>query len=75
MDEKLYADILGAVCPVPFFDHKQIVMGHGGGGKLTADLIQNLFLPAFKNEYLARLDDQAVLNINSTRLLMSIIQL
>lgn len=64
MDDKT----LGAVCPVPILDHKQIVMGHGGGGKLTADLIQKVFLPAFDNEQLSRLDDQAVLNINDTRL-------
>ena len=26
-------------CPLPIFDHKQIVLGHGSGGKLTAELV------------------------------------
>ena len=48
-------------CPIPIFDHKQIVLGHGSGGKLTADLIEKIFLPAFRNPTLDKLDDQAVL--------------
>lgn len=61
-------DLLGASCPLPILDHKQIVLGHGSGGKLTAELIEKLFLPAFRNEYLDRLDDQAVLSINGSRI-------
>jgi hydrogenase expression/formation protein HypE len=49
-------------------NHKQIVLGHGSGGKLTAELIQKIFLPAFRNDILARLDDQAVLELNGMRL-------
>lgn len=55
-------------CPLPFFDHKQIVLGHGSGGKLTADLIDKIFLPAFRNPALEKLDDQAVLTIAGARL-------
>ena len=40
MNRELPADLLGAVCPTPIFNHKQIVLGHGSGGKLTSDLIQ-----------------------------------
>ena len=57
-----------AACPVPLQSYERIVLGHGSGGKLTAELIANLFLPAFKNEHLARLDDQAVLPFDGTRL-------
>jgi hydrogenase expression/formation protein HypE len=46
-------------CPIPIFDHKRIVLGHGSGGKLTADLIDKIFLPAFRNPTLDKLDDQA----------------
>lgn len=59
--------VFGA-CPLPIFEHKQIVLGHGSGGKLTAELIDKIFLPAFANPVLNKLDDQAVLNINGTRL-------
>lgn len=62
------ADWPGMACPTPLFDHTHILLGHGSGGKLTADLVHNLFLPAFNNEYLARLDDQAVLPLNGTRI-------
>lgn len=61
------SDWSGMVCPAPLLDHKQILLGHGSGGKLTADLVHKLFLPAFSNEYLARLDDQALLDIKGTR--------
>src|SRR5271156_6658635 len=55
-------------CPVPIFDHPQIVLGHGSGGKLTADLIDHVFLTAFANPILNKLDDQAVLTIGGARL-------
>ncbi len=58
----------GAACPLPIFDHKQIVIGHGSGGKLTSQLIENIFLPAFSNPLLDRLDDQAVLHFNGSRM-------
>lgn len=55
-------------CPIPIFEHRQIVLGHGSGGKLTADLIEKIFLPAFHNPVLDKLDDQAVVTINGARL-------
>lgn len=55
-------------CPLPIFEHQQIVLGHGSGGKLTADLIEKVFLPAFTNSVLDKLDDQAVVEINGSRL-------
>ncbi|GAC1415609.1 MAG: hydrogenase expression/formation protein HypE [Acidobacteriaceae bacterium] len=55
-------------CPLPVYDHKQIVLGHGSGGKLTADLIEKVFLPAFHNPTLDKLNDQAVLRIGNARL-------
>lgn len=61
-------DFTGAVCATPIIDQPQIVLGHGSGGKLSAELLSKIFLPAFKNEYLAKLDDQAILNINGAKL-------
>jgi hydrogenase expression/formation protein HypE len=55
-------------CPIPIYEHQQIVLGHGSGGKLTADLIEKIFLPAFRNPILDKLDDQAVVTINGARL-------
>lgn len=64
-DEKL--NPFGA-CPLPIFDHPQIVLGHGSGGKLSAELIDKVFLSRFRNPLLEKLDDQATLTINGTRL-------
>jgi hydrogenase expression/formation protein HypE len=49
-------------CPLPVTRHKTIVLGHGSGGRLTAQLVRDLFLPAFDNPALRKLDDQAVLS-------------
>jgi hydrogenase expression/formation protein HypE len=62
------ANLAAFSCPLPIFDHKHIVLGHGSGGKLTADLIDKIFLPAFRNPTLDRLDDQAVVTIDGARL-------
>jgi hydrogenase expression/formation protein HypE len=54
-------------CPVPLVDTDRILLGHGGGGKLTGDLITRLILPILGSEQLERLDDAAVLQIGETR--------
>ena len=62
---------LGSSCPLPLTQQEQIVLGHGSGGKLSAQLIESVFLPAFKNPTLDKLDDQAVLQINGSRLVFT----
>jgi hydrogenase expression/formation protein HypE len=67
-DADIGSSILSGSCPIPIFEHKKIVLGHGSGGKLTSELIDKIFLPAFTNPTLDKLDDQAVLTINGARL-------
>jgi hydrogenase expression/formation protein HypE len=55
-------------CPLPIFEHPQIVLGHGSGGKLSAELIEKVFVSRFRNPTLEKMDDQAVLEIGGTRL-------
>jgi hydrogenase expression/formation protein HypE len=55
-------------CPVPLTDAQHILLGHGSGGKLTARLIEDLILPAFRNPALERLDDQAIVPFGGARL-------
>jgi hydrogenase expression/formation protein HypE len=55
-------------CPLPITQRKTIVLGHGSGGKLSAQLIREMFLPAFDNPLLNLLDDQAVLEAGSARI-------
>lgn len=42
-----------------------ILLGHGSGGKLTHDLIKDLFVRYFDNPILKQQTDSALLNINS----------
>src|SRR5262245_10792268 len=58
-------------CPMPILDHKEIVLGHGSGGKLTQQLVEKMFLPRFHNELLAPLHDGAVFSLNGVRLAFS----
>lgn len=50
---------------------KQTLLAHGGGGRLTAELIEQIFLPAYSNPLLAPLNDQAVFTIGQTRLALT----
>ena len=56
------------VCPAPIAVQDTVLLGHGSGGKLSAALLQQIFLPAFHNPLLSRLEDQAVLDVQSGRL-------
>jgi hydrogenase expression/formation protein HypE len=58
-------------CPLPLRDYPTIVMGHGGGGTLSAELVEHIFRPAFANEALDRLSDSAVLARPTGRLAFS----
>jgi hydrogenase expression/formation protein HypE len=58
-------------CPLPLADYPTIVMGHGGGGKLGNELVEHLFLPAFRNPALENLGDAAIFDLGSGKLAMS----
>ena len=44
-------------CPLPITDVDRVLIGHGSGGRLTARLIEDVIVPAFRNPILERLDD------------------
>ncbi|MDE3062291.1 MAG: hydrogenase expression/formation protein HypE [Acidobacteriota bacterium] len=56
-------DFANWTCPLPLRDYPAIVMGHGGGGKLGNELVEHLFLPAFRNPELENLGDAAVFDL------------
>src|SRR6516162_4728282 len=58
-------------CPLPLAGYPTIVMGHGGGGKLGNELVEHLFLPAFRNPALENLGDAALFNLGSGQIAMS----
>ncbi|MEU7057044.1 hydrogenase expression/formation protein HypE [Streptomyces sp. NPDC046197] len=58
-------------CPAPLRDQPVVVMGHGGGGALSAELIEEVFAPAYGNPTLAGMGDSAVLHLGGARLAFS----
>jgi hydrogenase expression/formation protein HypE len=48
-------------CPAPLHDERRILLAHGGGGRLTQRLFENLFGPAFRNPLLDARHDGALL--------------
>ncbi|MFJ9817308.1 hydrogenase expression/formation protein HypE [Streptomyces sp. NPDC101151] len=58
-------------CPAPLRDQPVVVMGHGGGGALSAELFEHFFAPAYGNPTLAALTDSAVLDLGGTRVAFS----
>ena len=55
-------------CPVPRVADDRIVLAHGGGGRLTHQLIEKIFMPAFSHAALEQRHDGAVVPVNGTRL-------
>lgn len=64
-------DVAAWTCPLPLRDYPAIVMGHGGGGTLSAELVEHIFKPAFSNAALDRMSDSAVLHVPAGRLAYS----
>ncbi|MFB7499124.1 hydrogenase expression/formation protein HypE [Streptomyces sp. NPDC056161] len=64
-------DVTGWTCPAPLRDQPRVVMGHGGGGTLSAELVEHVFAPAFGGAALAELGDAAALSLGGVRLAFS----
>lgn len=58
----------GLSCPPPMPDPPRILLGHGGGGRLTRELVSRLMLPAFANPALEQRHDAAVFDAGGPRL-------
>ncbi len=64
-------DVAGWSCPLPLRDYDRIVIGHGGGGKLSSELIEHLFVPAFNGGAEIELHDAATFPVDGGRLAFS----
>jgi hydrogenase expression/formation protein HypE len=58
----------GPVCPAPLVDAARVQLGHGSGGKLSARLLREHFLPHFRNDILDRLGDAAVVSMGGEQI-------
>jgi hydrogenase expression/formation protein HypE len=60
------ADEFTLSCPIPISQYPQILLAHGGGGRLMHQLIEKIFGAAFANEYLNERHDGAILTLDLT---------
>ncbi len=61
----------GLTCPVPLVTSDRVQLGHGSGGKMSAALLKERFLPHLGNPVLEQLGDAAVLPVNGQELAIS----
>ncbi len=64
-------DIATFTCPTPIAVRDRILLGHGSGGRLSAELLHDVFLPLFANPVLDRMDDQAIFQVGNARIAMT----
>lgn len=61
----------GLVCPLPAVTESRVQLGHGSGGKMSAALLQERFLPRFANDALNALGDAAIVSVPGGEIAMS----
>lgn len=62
--------LLEATCPLPVDRYAEVVLGHGSGGRLSRDLLRDVFVPAF-GDALAHQEDQSVLSLPPGRIALT----
>jgi hydrogenase expression/formation protein HypE len=65
------ATIQGLACPAPLPLHDRVQLGHGSGGKMSAHLLRDRFLPRFGSRYLAELGDGARVPVSGSEVVIS----
>jgi hydrogenase expression/formation protein HypE len=63
-------DLESWTCPLPLRDSPTVLLGHGAGGRLSAELVAHLFVPAFGGDPDA-LGDAAVVEVAGQRLALT----
>ena len=58
-------------CPFPIQNYPNVLLAHGGGGKLMHQLISKMFLPAFTNSLLESQHDASVFEVKNGRMAMT----
>ena len=61
-------DAFELTCPVPINEYPNVLLAHGGGGKLMHQLIEKMFVPLFSNPLLESRHDGAVFNTGGGRI-------
>ncbi|MGD0337438.1 MAG: hydrogenase expression/formation protein HypE [Bacteroidota bacterium] len=61
----------GFSCPIPITDYPAVLLAHGGGGKLSQQLIRSMFFSQFDNPALREEHDGAMISLGGARLAFS----
>ncbi len=61
----------GLSCPAPAGPASRVLLGHGSGGKLSAALLRERFLPRFANDILSALGDAAIVDVPGSQVAVS----
>ena len=64
-------DATSVACPVPITTTDRVQLGHGSGGKMSAALLRDRFLPLMDNPVLRQLGDAAVIPVHGGEIAMS----
>ena len=54
-------------CPIPITTYPQVLLGHGSGGRLMHNLIEQMVIPGFSNPLLESRHDGAVFSVNGAK--------
>src|SRR5665647_1654942 len=65
------APLAPLACPSPVSTFDRVQLGHGSGGKMSAALIEEHFLPHFQNEALDRLGDGTLVDVGGVEIVVS----
>lgn len=71
MAVKTAGNLPGAVCPIPLVGRDHVQLGHGSGGKMSAQLLRETFLPRFGSRYLRSLGDGALVPVAGEEVVVS----
>ena len=58
-------------CPLPISNYDKVLLAHGGGGNLSHQLIQKMFLSQFSNSFLGEEHDGAVIPVKEGKIAFS----
>ena len=58
-------------CPMPIADYPNVLLAHGGGGKLMHQLFGKLFVPTFRNDLLEAQHDASVFTVGGQRMALT----
>jgi hydrogenase expression/formation protein HypE len=70
-DEVPQPDDIGLSCPIPISEYPHLLLAHGGGGRLTHSLIENIFVPTFDNAMLDTRHDGAVFQLGNCKIALT----